>query len=105
MTEQNVRWLERTIEAQKIPTELLERFGGDYIEQVCSGELYEQAQAVMALALDTAIEGTDINTRKKKRIGPQMIDWVLNGAAVVFMLGYLQAKEGKSGGNDGEKGD
>ena len=62
MTQTN--WLERTLEAKSIPNNLLERFGGEYIEKVCSGELYEQAQAIMALALDSAIEGTDINTRK-----------------------------------------
>lgn len=83
-------WLSKVGDVQGI----LNRLGKEYdIAAACSGEMYDTVQAMMALAVNQAVNETGFTPRKRKRIVSKMADWLMNGAVAVFMLGYDAGKK------------
>ncbi len=78
-------WVQKTIGVRAIT----DRLSAEYdIGKVCSGDVYETAKAMMALAINEAANATGGTPRRKKRIVTKMASWIMNGAVAVFMLGY-----------------
>lgn len=103
MTEKtSLNWLQRTNEIPAIWESLAERFGADRIDAICTGKWHELGLAVMANALGLAIDTTGLSTRKKRRMGPAMLDIMFKALPLIFMFGYMarMEEERKSDGRD-----
>lgn len=87
-------WMQRTVDIKTVVDQLGKKYD---IEQVCSGDVYATVKAMMALAVNQAVNETGLSPRKKKRIVLKMADWLMNGAVAVFMLGYDVAKKEHAG--------
>lgn len=72
--------------------DLMARYGTEQIDSITSSEQYELAKATLALALNDALNASGGTTRKKRRAAAPLFDKLLSGAAVIFMLGYDQAR-------------
>ena len=88
-----MNWIQKTIEVRAIT----DRLSAEYdIDKVCGGDVYETVKAMMALAINEAVNVLGGTPRKKRRIVTKMANWLTTGAVAVFMLGYDTAK--KEGG-------
>ena len=90
-----VNWL---LKVQAVdPT--LDQLRADYdIDKVCSGDVYEMMIAMMARAINSAVDETRLSPRRKRRITERMGDHLLSGGVAVFMLGYDTAMKEHSAG-------
>jgi len=95
-----LEWLEHVGEIGDVSKALRDELGDD-LERVCSGKTYGQAKAAMAVALDKGLSETGLSTRKLRRFSPKVLDWVFNGLAVAYVLGW---KAGKGEGDAKETG-
>lgn len=90
-------WLKETSAVPAAVNALIEQYTTEGINEITSGREYRQAQAVIALALNEALSKVRLSDRKRCQFGPQMINDLLNGVSVVFMLGYDCAKSRENG--------
>ena len=85
-------WLQRTAEVPATADDLLEHYGVEQIDSITRGKSYELAKATLALALNDGLDATGGTSCKKRRAAGPLFDHLLNAVAVVYMLGYDQAK-------------
>lgn len=85
-------WLQKTIEVSDVIDRLIAKYTPEGINEITSGEEYQYAQAAIALALNEALNKTNLTDRKKRKAGHEMIGDLMNGLTVAFMLGYDCAK-------------
>ena len=85
-------WLQRTMNTSDVIDDLLCYYGQEKIDEITSTEAYKDAQAALALAMSAGLDKTKLSRGKRKGAGIAMMDDLMTGTAVVFMLGY-QARE------------
>jgi hypothetical protein len=85
-------WLQRTADVSGAVDDLLARYGEEQIDSITSSDQYELAKATLALALNDGLNAAGGTSRKRRRAAGPLFDKMLNGLAVIFMLGYDQAK-------------
>lgn len=91
-------WLQRTVGIGEVVDRLRAAYTDEGINEITSGNEYKDAQAAIALALNEALDKTNLTDRKKRRMGKEMLDTLMGGVAVVFMLGYDCAQKRDDGG-------
>lgn len=91
-------WLQKTIETPRVIDGLIARYGKERIDELTSGETFKDAAAAMALALSEALDQTNLSRRKRRAAGIAMIDAIMTGASVVFLLGHALAGKEMDGG-------
>jgi hypothetical protein len=95
-------WLQRTVNVPDVIDVLIQRFGDDQIDTLTSTENYADAQAVLALGFNQAIEKTNLSRRRKQAAVQAMFDDLMTAASIVYLLGY-QAKEDEATSLEGVK--
>jgi len=86
-------WLALTNEIDPAWQGIVEQLGADHVDTICTGRWYEMSHAAIALALNLAIDQTDLTPRKKKRIGPVMLGVMFKVIPFVFMFGWMARGE------------
>ena len=102
MTDQKApHWLQLTSEIPTTWTALTERFGADRIDAICTTKWHELGRAVMANALNLALDQTGLSVRKKRRVGIPMLKLMFMSVGMIFMFGYAARMDEE--GDDADK--
>ena len=86
-------WLQKTIDVPATVDDLIARYGTEQIDSITLSEAYKLAQATIALALNDGLQAAGGSMRRRRQMAGALFDKLLNGVAVVFMLGYDQARK------------
>jgi hypothetical protein len=82
-------WLALTGEIEPTWTKITEELGAERVDAICAGRWYELSHATIAVALNLAIDQTGLTPRKRRRIGPAMLDIMFKVIPFVFMFGWM----------------
>ena len=78
-----MNWTQKTIEVKAIT----DRLSAEYdIDKACGGEVYETVKAMMALAINEAVNALGGTPRKKRRIVTKMANWLTTGNRITLIL-------------------